>query len=124
VSLPDGEEGLAAVVEVPGGRGSVVAKRMQLLTMARSNGACRCSGSARQQRRAPMVLAKVNGRVRSRRTSGSQRTKSRERRGRGACNLPQFLSQHSGEIKLSPARESQRLWLWLWAMRLVCWGCK
>jgi hypothetical protein len=36
--LPDGEEGLAAVVEAPGGRGSVVAKRMQLLTTARSKG--------------------------------------------------------------------------------------
>jgi hypothetical protein len=36
--LPDGEEGLAAVVEAPGSRGSVVAKQMQLLATAWSKG--------------------------------------------------------------------------------------
>jgi hypothetical protein len=49
-------------------------------------------------------------------------TWSRERRGRGACNLPRFLSRHSGEIKLSLARESQGLRLGLLMGFVVRWS--
>jgi hypothetical protein len=67
-------------------------------------------------------LAKAKGRVRLRRIRGFQMTWSRERRGRGACNLPRFLSQHSGEIKLSLARESQGLRLGLRMGFVVRWS--
>jgi hypothetical protein len=115
---PDGEEGLAAVVEAPGGRGPVVAKRVQPFCDGVVEGACRCSESARQQRHAPLDLAKAKGRVRSRRTHGFQRTRSRERRGHDAYNLPRSPSQHSGEIEPSSARESQGLRL---GLRVVLW---
>jgi hypothetical protein len=52
--------------------------------------------------------------VRSGRMSSFQREWSRERRRHGDDNLYRFSVQHPNENKLSPARESQMVWLWLW----------
>jgi hypothetical protein len=48
----------------------------------------------------------------------------REKRRPDDGNLHRFPMQHPSEIELSPAKESQRLWLWLWVAMLGCWGCK
>jgi hypothetical protein len=50
-------------------------------------GSCRCSGSARQWRRAPLDLAKTKAVIRSGRRSGFQREWSWEGRGRDDDNL-------------------------------------
>jgi hypothetical protein len=70
-------------------------------------GSCRCSGSARQWRRAPLDLAKTKGMVRSARSRAFQRAWSREKRGRGDGNLYRAPERSSSKIELSPARESQ-----------------
>jgi hypothetical protein len=58
------------------------------------------------------------------RVSRFQREWMRERRRHGNGNLHRFSVQHPNKIELSPARESQRVQLRLWAVMLGCWGWK
>jgi hypothetical protein len=60
--------------------------------------------------------------VRKGRASRFQREWTRERRRCGNVNLYRFSVQQPNGIELSPARESQRARLRLWAMVPGCWG--
>jgi hypothetical protein len=62
--------------------------------------------------------------IRTGRVSRFQGEWARERRRRSDGNLHRFTVQHPNKIKLSPARESLRVRLRLWAVMLEVWGCK
>jgi hypothetical protein len=64
----------------------------------------------------------MEGTVRKGRASRFQREWTRGRRQRGDGNLHRISVQRPNEIELSPARESQRARLRLWAMAREFYG--